>query len=39
MLFYSAMKVLIETESEFGHSQVTDGMGSDGFTDVTVKIM
>jgi len=33
------MPVLIHTEREFVHSQVTDGMGSDGFTDVTLKIM
>jgi len=39
MLLYSVMPVLIQTEGEFVHSQVTDGMGSDGFTDVTVKIV
>jgi hypothetical protein len=39
MLLYSVMPVLMQIQGKFVYSQVTGGMGSDGFTDVTVKIM
>jgi hypothetical protein len=34
MLLYNVLPVLMQTQGEFVHSQVTDAMGSDGFIDV-----